>query len=144
MANVIIKDVLHVVEIRGILRRSLLNDFPLNGNMGYCPVLVLPFRDERRAHEAYVMQQFGQDCRTADSGKREQAELIAARATVVRLLLNGYTCVLVSVTVPFSPESCMQQFGQDCRTADSGKREQAELIAARTREAYETMKKMEG
>ena len=38
----------------------------------------------------------------------------------------------------------MQQFGQDCRTADSGEREQAELIAARTREAYETMKKMEG
>lgn len=35
--------------------------------------------DERRAHEAYVMQQFGHDCRTADSGQREQAELIAAR-----------------------------------------------------------------
>lgn len=35
--------------------------------------------DERREHEAYVMQQFGRDCRTADSGAREQAELIAAR-----------------------------------------------------------------
>lgn len=35
--------------------------------------------EERRAHEAYVMQEFGQNRRTADSGAREQAELIAAR-----------------------------------------------------------------
>lgn len=38
----------------------------------------------------------------------------------------------------------LQEFGQNCRTADSGAREQAELVAARTREAYEQMKKMEG
>lgn len=38
----------------------------------------------------------------------------------------------------------LQEFGQNCRTADSSAREQAELVAARTREAYEQMKKMEG
>lgn len=38
----------------------------------------------------------------------------------------------------------MQQFGHDCRTADSSVREQVELVAAKTREAYDIMKKMEG
>lgn len=38
----------------------------------------------------------------------------------------------------------LQQFGKDCRTAGSSDREHAECIAARTREAYAQLKKMEG
>lgn len=38
----------------------------------------------------------------------------------------------------------LQQFGKDCRTVGSGDREHAEYIAARTREAYAQLKKMEG
>lgn len=38
----------------------------------------------------------------------------------------------------------MEQFGHKCSTASNETREQAELVAARTREAYNLMKKMEG
>lgn len=38
----------------------------------------------------------------------------------------------------------MEQFGQNCRAATSETREQAECIAAKTREAFKEMEKMEG
>lgn len=36
--------------------------------------------EERRQHEAYVLDTFGKGYRTADSASREQAEAIAARS----------------------------------------------------------------
>ena len=35
--------------------------------------------DERKAHEAYVLESFGKKGATVDSGAREQAECIAAK-----------------------------------------------------------------